>query len=80
LFVNDEHELHDTFDIREEYFDSSRMRIRVYTVDCDFSEEDVQRDYLTLAAKFDDCSGCDDDWVVKGSLSSWYGDLINWVS
>jgi hypothetical protein len=40
-FVKDDHELHDTFDVRDEYFDDSGMRIRVYTVDCDFSDEEV---------------------------------------
>jgi hypothetical protein len=41
-FIYEDHELQDTFDARDSYFDSKGMHIKVYTVDCDFSDEEVQ--------------------------------------
>jgi hypothetical protein len=52
----------------------------VYTVDCDFSDEDVQEDYIELALTLNTCSGCDDDWVIEGTVSNWYSEFQNWVS
>jgi hypothetical protein len=79
-FVRAEHDLHDTWDIRDDYFEENGLRVKVYTVDTDFSKESTQQDLIILADKFDNCSGCEEDWVVKGTLSSWYEDLNNWVA
>ena len=79
-FVTGDAEIKDTFEVRDQYFNQQGQSLRVYTVDANFKNEEVQKSLVTLAEKFQECEGCSKDWVVNGSVNSWYNNFNSWVA
>ena len=45
----------------------------------DFESEDVQEKLSDLETLIGTCSGCDSNWVISGSTSSWLTSFKDWV-
>ena len=79
-FANEDFRVYESMEIRDEYFDTSGLSVGFYSLYSDFETAETQEKLETLAEKIDECSGCDETWIVPGSTDSWYANFKNWVN
>lgn len=71
--------LEDAIDVRDDFFDDRGYIVGFYMNDADFSSQDTQTKIFDFADAVRDCSGCDEDWMEDGTVSSYLESFAGWI-
>jgi hypothetical protein len=71
--------IHNYLDLNDKYFKSLGQVGLIVTQDPNYEEAAVQLQIIEAADKLMKCEGCDETWLVDGSLNSWYHSFNSWV-
>ena len=78
-FVEDDFYIKETIDVRDEYFANQLRELNIFTEEAEFYSKQAQTQFKTLYEKLESCEGCTENWIIEGTLSSWYKEFNSWV-
>jgi len=79
-FINEDFYTQTPIDINNQYFSNEGNIVNVYTTGAEISLENNQKKLSELSTEFNECELCQDEWVKKNSVDSWYDSFKYWVS
>ena len=77
--VLDEFQVAEAIDIRQTYYKEDGPTLAFFSVEADFPSEAAQEKTVDLANALEACKGCGEDWVMPGTVISWYSHFNAWV-
>mmetsp|Transcript_28974 Transcript_28974/g.51798 ORF Transcript_28974/g.51798 Transcript_28974/m.51798 type:complete len:889 (-) Transcript_28974:23-2689(-) len=79
LFLKDSF-TEDTFETRDDYFKDFGFGVVITCDDTDLAKREQQLEMIELQQDITECDGCEDDWFVDRTLTSWYQVFQFWIS
>jgi hypothetical protein len=64
---------------RDDYFEDTGVAVLVTSRNLELSLETQQSDLIQLAKDLRNCEDCEQDWLIKDSVVSWYDFFRSWV-
>jgi len=79
LVDEDDNSIEDAIDIRDDYFGDRGNNFGMYIKDTDFSSIITQQAILDLEESMKDCYLCEENWIQKDTVFSFYSSFKSWV-
>jgi predicted RND superfamily exporter protein len=72
-FISADASINDYLERTDEYFKSGEtINVIVDNENLDFTSSESQKALDDFNSKLENCEGCEQEWIKKGSLKSWY--------